>query len=173
MATIGEDDNSGGGSEAGLDASANYTLDVTGLSVHPVQGVHVKLTIKTDGSQGASVKHKVFSVSGCGTPPPTTTTTTTTTMPPSTTTSTTAPPCTCSTTTTTMPPTTATTAPTCTCPKGGDDQAVDRRVQHLDVQAIAHLCRGASRLAPIIALARLRPDTAVCTLGPVEVVITS
>src|SRR5215218_9948841 len=40
---IGEDDNSGGGSEAGLDASETYTLDFTGITPHPVQGFHVKL----------------------------------------------------------------------------------------------------------------------------------
>ena len=32
---IGEDDNSGGGSEAGLDASETYTLDLTGITPHP------------------------------------------------------------------------------------------------------------------------------------------
>ena len=70
---IGEDDNSGGGSEAGLDASETYTLDFTGITPHPVQGFHVKLTINAEGSQGADVKHKVFWVTGCG-PAPTTTT---------------------------------------------------------------------------------------------------
>jgi hypothetical protein len=35
---IGEDDNSGGGSEAGHDASADYTLDFTGFTPHPQQG---------------------------------------------------------------------------------------------------------------------------------------
>ena len=69
---IGEDDNSGGGSEAGLDASETYTLDFTGIEPHPVQGFHVKLTINAEGSQGADVKHKVFWVTGCA-PAPTTT----------------------------------------------------------------------------------------------------
>jgi hypothetical protein len=73
---IGEDDNSGGGSEAGLDASETYTLDFTGFEPHPQQGFHVKLTINADGSQGADVKHKVFWVTGCVVPPTTTTTTT-------------------------------------------------------------------------------------------------
>jgi hypothetical protein len=86
---IGEDDNSGGGSEAGLDASETYTLDLTGIEPQANQGVHVKLTIHAEGSQGADVKHKVFWVSGCG-PGPTTTTkpgeTTTTTKPGETTT---------------------------------------------------------------------------------------
>ncbi len=93
---IGEDDNSGGGSEAGLDASATYTLDFTGIEPHPNQGFHVRLTIQADGSQGAEEKHKEFWVTGC---PPVTTTTTSTT---SSTTSTTAP-TTTSTTTTTLP----------------------------------------------------------------------
>jgi hypothetical protein len=70
---IGEDDNSGGGSEAGLDASETYTLDLTGIEPHANQGVHVKLTVHAEGSKGADVKHKVFWVTGCG-PSPTTTT---------------------------------------------------------------------------------------------------
>jgi hypothetical protein len=93
---IGEDDNSGGGSEAGLDASETYTLDLTGIAPHPIQGWHVKLTVNAEGSQGADTKYKVFWVSGCEAPPTTTTTTTTTTLP-------------TTTTTTTMPPTTTTT----------------------------------------------------------------
>jgi hypothetical protein len=71
---IGEDDNNGGGSEAGLDASKTYTLDFTGIEPHPNQGFHVKLTINAEGSQGADVKHKVFWVTECP-PGPTTTTT--------------------------------------------------------------------------------------------------
>jgi len=63
---IGEDDSSGGGSEAGLDAEATYTLDLTGIVPHPQQGVHVKLTIHADGAQGADTKYKVFWVTGCG-----------------------------------------------------------------------------------------------------------
>jgi hypothetical protein len=34
---IGEDDNSGGGSEAGLDARRTYRLDFSGIEPHPVQ----------------------------------------------------------------------------------------------------------------------------------------
>ena len=67
---IGEDDNSGGGSEKGLDASRTYTLDFTGYTPHPKQGFHVKLTINADGSQGADKKHKVFWVEDCPKPPP-------------------------------------------------------------------------------------------------------
>jgi hypothetical protein len=85
---IGEDDNSGGGSEAGLDASETYDLTsaLAAFEPHPQQGWHVKLTVHADGSQGADTKHKVFWVTGCG---PTTTSTTSTTTPGSTTTSTT------------------------------------------------------------------------------------
>src|SRR6266545_2556278 len=74
---IGEDDNAGGGSEAGLDASETYTLDFTGIQPHPNQGFHVKLTINADGSQGADTKYKVFWVTGCPSG------TTTSTQPPS------------------------------------------------------------------------------------------
>lgn len=61
---IGEDDNSGAGSEAGLDASETYTLAFTGAP-HAQQGYHVKLTVHAPGSQGADTKHKVFWVEGC------------------------------------------------------------------------------------------------------------
>jgi len=64
---IGEDDNAGGGSEAGLDASATYDLRnlLGAYKAHPIQGYHIKLTVNNDGSQGADVKHKVFWVTGC------------------------------------------------------------------------------------------------------------
>jgi hypothetical protein len=62
---IGEDDNAGGGSEAGLDAKRTYRLDLTGIAPHPVQGYHVELTVDAEGSQGADTKHKVFWVTGC------------------------------------------------------------------------------------------------------------
>jgi LPXTG-motif cell wall-anchored protein len=107
---IGEDDNSGGGSEAGLDASKTYDLTslLAAFEPHPQQGWHVKLTVNADGSQGADVKHKVFWVTGCETPPTTSTTssTTSTTERPTTTTE--------STTTTTYPTTTTTEKPTTT-----------------------------------------------------------
>ena len=111
---IGEDDNSGGGSEAGLDASETYDLSALLVGIfepHPNQGWHIKLTINSDGSQGSDVKHKVFWVSGCETPPTTTTTTSTTST---STTSTTVGPTTsttASTTTTTEKPTTTTSTP--------------------------------------------------------------
>lgn len=66
---IGEDDASGGGSEAGLDASETYTLAFPG-EPHPKQGYHVKLTINAPGYQGSDVKHKVFWVQDCGDNPP-------------------------------------------------------------------------------------------------------
>jgi hypothetical protein len=62
---IGEDDNAGGGSEAGLDAKATYRLDFTGIAPHPEQGFHVRLTVHAEGSRGADTKHKVFWVHGC------------------------------------------------------------------------------------------------------------
>jgi hypothetical protein len=68
---LGGTDNQGGGSEAGLDASEEYTLSFTGAP-HAQQGYHVKLTIHAPGMQGADVKHKVFWVTGCEAqlPPP-------------------------------------------------------------------------------------------------------
>ena len=64
---IGEDDNAGGGSEAGWDASRRYDLsdELARYSAHPQQGYHVKLTVHADGSQGADTKHKVFWVGPC------------------------------------------------------------------------------------------------------------
>ena len=62
------DDNSGGGSEAGLDGQQLYNIAplVSGVKAHPIQGYHVKLTINTQPTaQGADVKHKVFWVTGC------------------------------------------------------------------------------------------------------------
>ena len=68
---IGEDDNGGGGSEAGHDASREYDLSSALVGVyeeHPQQGYHVKLTVNADGSQGADTKHKVFWVRDCTLP---------------------------------------------------------------------------------------------------------
>ena len=86
---IGEDDNSGGGSEAGHDAHRAYDLsdELAGIEPHPNQGFHVKLTINAEGSQGADVKHKVFWVEGCvggakPTPSPSPSLTDSTTSPP-------------------------------------------------------------------------------------------
>jgi hypothetical protein len=72
---IGHDDNSGGGSEAGWDASVEVDLSdaLRGYAPHPQQGYHVKLTVHAPGSQGADTKHKVFWVGPCDPPsnPPT------------------------------------------------------------------------------------------------------
>jgi cell division septation protein DedD len=91
---IGEDDNSGGGSEAGLDASETYDLTalLVGFEPHDIQGFHIKLTVNAPGSIGADTKFKVFWVTGCETPP-----TTTTSSPPP-------PPVTTTTTTSSVPP---------------------------------------------------------------------
>ena len=60
------DDSSGGGSPAGLDAVVRYSLAFNqGDVLHPRQGYHVKLTVKTTGSRGADTKHKVFWVTEC------------------------------------------------------------------------------------------------------------
>jgi len=74
---IGEDPNDGGGSEEGIDASRTYDLTsaLQGITPHPQQGWHVRLTIHADGSQGADLKVKVFWVSGCEVPPTTSSTT--------------------------------------------------------------------------------------------------
>ena len=87
---IGEDDNSGGGSEPGLDAAETYDLSaaLAAITPHPQQGWHVKLTVNAEGSQGADTKYKVFWVSGCA-PTTSTTSSTTTSTPSSPTTSTT------------------------------------------------------------------------------------
>ena len=96
---IGEDDSSGGGSVRGLDASETYRLSFPGVTPHPKQGYHVKLTVHAEGSQGADTKHKVFWVRPCGvsTPPAPPTTAPPTTVPPTTVPPTTVPP-------TTVPP---------------------------------------------------------------------
>jgi hypothetical protein len=71
---IGGDDQSGGGSQGGLDAHREYDLSgaLASFTPQPQQGYHVKLTINADGSQGADTKHKVFWVDGCRPAPPTT-----------------------------------------------------------------------------------------------------
>jgi LPXTG-motif cell wall-anchored protein len=83
---IGEDP-AGGGTD--LDASVTYDLSaaLAGITPHPIQGHHVKLTIDAEGSQGSGTKHKTFWVEGCSTPTTTTTVPeTTTTVPEETTT---------------------------------------------------------------------------------------
>ncbi len=126
---IGEDDHSGGGSEAGLDASRTYDLTaaLANFEPEPQQGFHVKLTVNADGSQGADVKHKTFWVTGCEQPTTTTSSTSTTSSTTSTTvkstttsestTSTTYPTSTTESTTTSTSTTSTTEAPTTTTEK--------------------------------------------------------
>jgi hypothetical protein len=126
---IGQDDNSGGGSEAGLDAEATYDLTawLAGFPPDPQQGWRVKLIVAADGSQGADVKRKTFWGSGCEAPPPTTTTTVPTTTTEATTTTTesatttesiaTTPTSTGEEPPTTLPRPTTTAAPTTTVPR--------------------------------------------------------
>jgi hypothetical protein len=73
---IGED---AAGGATDLDASKVYGLDFTGVTAHPKQGYHVKVTVHAQGSQGADTKHKVFWVQPCASPTTTTTVTTATT----------------------------------------------------------------------------------------------
>jgi len=68
---LDDDDNTGGGSEAGLDGQ--FTIDLTdalaSYTPHENQGYHVKLTITADDGdeQGAQTKHKTYWVEGCDT----------------------------------------------------------------------------------------------------------
>jgi hypothetical protein len=115
---IGQDDNSGGGSEAGLDAEGDYDLTawLADFEPYPQQSWRVKLTVNADGSQGADVKYKTFWGSGCAAPPPTTTTTVATTTTTDATTTTTESPTTTESTTTTVPTSTTTEEPPTTVP---------------------------------------------------------
>jgi len=66
---LDDDDNSGGGSEAGLDGQ--FTLDLSdtlaNITPHPKQGYHVKLFVTADDhdGKGAQTKHKTFWIDGC------------------------------------------------------------------------------------------------------------
>ncbi|MBW3615201.1 MAG: hypothetical protein KY439_07835, partial [Actinobacteria bacterium] len=66
---VGEDA-AGGGTD--LDASERYNLTgaLSGLTPHPKQGYHVKVTVHTPFSRGADVKHKVLWIAPCATPAP-------------------------------------------------------------------------------------------------------
>jgi hypothetical protein len=72
---IGEDP-AGGGTD--LDATATYDLSdaLTGVEPHAQQGIHLRLTVHADGSQGADTKFKELWLTGCGSVPTTTTSTT-------------------------------------------------------------------------------------------------
>ena len=63
---IGEDA-AGGGTDLDASLQVDLTPLVIGMTPHPQQGFHVKLTVHAEGSQGADTKHKVFWVSGCDT----------------------------------------------------------------------------------------------------------
>jgi len=64
---VGEDPAGGAGND--FDGEATYTLAFTGAP-HPGQGYHVKVTVRTPGSQGSDTKQKVFWVEPCDAPPP-------------------------------------------------------------------------------------------------------
>jgi hypothetical protein len=60
-------DPAGGANDVDGIVVVNITAgDLAGLTAHPVQGYHLKLTVHAEGSQGADKKHKVFWVDGCG-----------------------------------------------------------------------------------------------------------
>jgi hypothetical protein len=63
---IGEDDNSGGGSTEGLDATVTYDLSpLLKTYMADNQGFHIKLKINAPGSIGKDTKYKVFWVQEC------------------------------------------------------------------------------------------------------------
>jgi hypothetical protein len=64
-------DDAAGGGPNDVDAVVEYTLDdldLSGLTAHPQQGYHVKVTLSTDTPGG--VKHKVFWIEPCVTEAP-------------------------------------------------------------------------------------------------------
>jgi LPXTG-motif cell wall-anchored protein len=75
---IGED-SAGGATDQ--DASATYDLSaaLAGVEPHSIQGIHLRLIVHAEGSQGADTKFKEYWVTGCGSTPSTTGSTTTTT----------------------------------------------------------------------------------------------
>jgi hypothetical protein len=58
--------------DSGNELNESHPVDLSdalaGITPHPKQGWHVKLTVNVDGAQGADVKHKVFWVSQCTSP---------------------------------------------------------------------------------------------------------
>jgi hypothetical protein len=65
---IGADDNSGGGSPAGLDGAKTYELDFGSIAPHEKQGFHVKLSVSvtSPGSKTPKFnKYKVFWAQPC------------------------------------------------------------------------------------------------------------
>lgn len=71
-AFIGEDGASGAGTATGLDASQTYDLDGAlapyAADGNANQGIHVRLTVRAEGSIGADVKYKTFWAQGCEAP---------------------------------------------------------------------------------------------------------
>ena len=69
----------GDGASGGTDLDASVTFDLADLLAdvepHAQQGIHLRLTVHAEGSQGADTKFKEFWVTGCGKPSPTTSTT--------------------------------------------------------------------------------------------------
>lgn len=63
---IGEDGAGGANDLDGLVTVDIGKLDLSGLTAQPMQGYHLKLTVRAEGSIGADTKHKVFWVEGCG-----------------------------------------------------------------------------------------------------------
>ena len=63
---VGEDA-AGGGTDLDAQKTVNLRgwLANSGVTPHPIQGYHVKLTTNTPFSLGADVKHKVFWIQGC------------------------------------------------------------------------------------------------------------
>lgn len=72
-------DAAGGGTD--VDAEETYDLSelLAGVEPHAQQGIHLRLTVHAEGSQGADTKFKEFWVTDCGVPPTTSTSSTSTT----------------------------------------------------------------------------------------------
>jgi uncharacterized membrane protein YgcG len=63
---IGEDPAGGAPDLDGFVEIDVSKLDLSGLTLQPQQGYHLKLTVHAEGSIGADTKHKVFWVGPCG-----------------------------------------------------------------------------------------------------------
>ncbi len=59
-------DPAGGGTDLDGELFVDLSAALGGVTPHPVQGFHVKLTVNAPGSIGSDVKHKVFWVQECG-----------------------------------------------------------------------------------------------------------
>jgi hypothetical protein len=66
---VGQDAASGGTDlDAEVEINLQPALARAGVTPHPKQGYHVKVTVSAPGSQGADTKHKVFWVKDCAAP---------------------------------------------------------------------------------------------------------